>query len=101
MEHVMDAPGWRQFQLIRYQRDPSDDPEGSLTFWGEFHHLIGVFQVAGLKPYLIPNLKHIFGGFSLMCSFIDGCHGLRSMPEHLINVPFSLLIVGAYKLIGI
>jgi hypothetical protein len=45
MKHVVDTPGRWQGQLICHRGNFFDDPEGSITFCGEFRRLIREFQI--------------------------------------------------------
>ena len=69
------CPMTRQLNLVGNGGDFFDDPEGSITFWGEFGLLMSEFEMGCFEPYLISRFVLRWDWSPGFCHMIDRIDG--------------------------
>jgi len=100
VEHIVYVPCQRESEMIGNRGDHIDNVEGSLTFGGEFGHLIGEIKVRGFKPDLVARLVFWHGGFLIVCDDVYRGPGPGTVLFHVLKACFCCLIIGGDLLIG-
>jgi hypothetical protein len=98
MKYIVDSRRHREVEFEGNWRDPLDDLEGSLTFWGEFRGLIGEFEIGGFQPHVLPLAELVFRCSRVFQGLIDCPRRLCSFLDHLIDAGFGGFVVSSYHL---